>query len=241
MASTTQEPAAASKQELAYRTIRGRILDGRHGPGARVVIDEVARELGCSPIPVREAVRRLEAEGLVEYTRHAGARVVQIDGRRYVETLATLAVLEGYATAAAAPALGPDDLAELRRLGRAMRAAVASDDLQRYGTLNRAYHEAIYRRCDNGYLVEQIRAAWARLDSMRRSIFALLPERARASLDDHDRITGLLAEHAPAAEIEAAVRAHKLATARAFHDWAAREASRSDPSGAGPEISGGSD
>ncbi|HUY99808.1 MAG TPA: GntR family transcriptional regulator [Thermomicrobiaceae bacterium] len=228
MTATAREPTATSKQELAYRTIRGRILDGARGPGARIVIDEVARELGCSPIPVREAVRRLEAEGLVEYTRHAGARVVRIDAGRYLDTLATLAVLEGFATATAAPALGPADVAELRRLGEQMRTAVEAGDPHRYGTLNRAYHETIYRRCGNSYLVEQIRAAWARLDSMRRSIFALLPERARASLDDHDRITALLASGAPAAVIEQTVRDHKLATARAFHDWAAREADGPD-------------
>lgn len=213
-----------SKQELAYRAIRGRIVDGGCGPGARIVIDEVARELGCSPIPVREAVRRLEAEGLVEYTRHAGARVVRIDAREYVDTLATLAVLEGYATAVASGALRPADIAELRRLGTQMRAAVEAGDLHGYGALNRAYHETIYRSCGNGYLLDQIRVAWTRLDSMRRSIFALLPERARASLDDHDRITALLVSGAPATVIEPAVRAHKLATARAFHDWVAREA-----------------
>lgn len=224
MASTASRTTGPSKQELAYRTIRGRILDGARGPGARIVIDEVARELGCSPIPVREAVRRLEAEGLVEYTRHAGARVVRIDARRYVDTLATLAVLEGYATAVAAPALRPADIAELRRLAGEMRGAVETDDLQRYGALNRAYHETIYRRCANGYLIDQIRVAWARLDSMRQSIFALLPERARASLDDHDRITALLTAGGPPDVIEPAVREHKLATARAFHDWAAREA-----------------
>lgn len=205
-----------SKQELAYQTIRGRILDGSCGPGYRVVIDEVARELGCSAIPVREAIRRLEAEGLLEYTRHTGARVVSIDAQQYVDTLATLAVLEGYATADAAARFGEGDLDALRRLSLEMRAAVEGSDMLRYGELNRAYHEAIYRRCPNTYLIDQIRLAWARLDSMRHSIFVLIPERARASLADHDRITELLAGQAPPDEIERAVREHKLATARAF-------------------------
>ncbi|MDI3339376.1 MAG: GntR family transcriptional regulator [Sphaerobacter sp.] len=210
-----------SKQELAYQTIRARIIDGAYGPGYRIVIDEVARELGVSPIPVREAVRRLEAEGLITYTRHAGARVVAIDERQYVDTLATLAVLEGYATALAAPRLDESDLAELHRLTDEMRAALDRGDLLRYGALNRAYHEAIYRRCPNGYLTDQIRQSWARLDSMRHSIFVLLPERARASIADHERIADLLASRAPAEEIEQTVRQHKLATAAAFQARAA--------------------
>lgn len=208
-----------TKQELAYQTIRGRIVAGVCGPGYRIVIDELARELGCSAIPVREAVRRLEAEGLLEYTRHTGARVVSIDDQQYVDTLATLAVLEGYATVVAAERLTEADLDQLRRLGDAMREAVGQGNMPRYSQLNRAYHEAIYRRCPNDYLLDQIRAAWARLDSMRHSIFVLIPERARASLDDHDQITRLLADQADPAEIEAAVREHKLATARTFHAW----------------------
>lgn len=219
-----------SKQELAYQTIRQRIVDGTCGPGYRIVIDELARELGCSAIPVREAVRRLEAEGLLEYTRHTGARVISIDEQQYVDTLATLAVLEGYATAEAAAHLEPACLGTLERLTREMRQAVEAGDMLRYGELNRTFHETIYRSCPNDYLIDQIRLAWARLDSMRHSIFVLIPERARASLTDHDRIIALLADGAPAGMIEAEVRQHKLATARQFHTW--RVGRRPSPNGA---------
>lgn len=208
-----------SKLELAYRTIRQRILEGVYGPGYRVVIDELARELGCSAIPVREAIRRLEAEGLLEYTRNAGARVVTIDEREYVDVLSTLAVLEGYATALAAPRMSPRDLVPLRAFEEEMQRAVEAGDMLRYSTLNRAYHEAIYAHCPNRYLVAQIENAWARLDSMRHSIFVLLPGRARTSLEDHRRITDLIERRAPAEEIEQVVRQHKLATARAFQSW----------------------
>ncbi|MBX6341471.1 MAG: GntR family transcriptional regulator [Thermomicrobiaceae bacterium] len=219
-----------SKQELAYQAIRQAIRSGVFGPGARIVIDELARELGCSPIPVREAVRRLEAEGLIEYTRNTGARVVTIDERDYVATLATLAVLEGYASAVAAARMGPADLEPLRDLTAAMHRTVDGGDMLRYSALNRAYHETIYRHCDNAFLVAQIEAAWARLDSMRHSIFVLLPQRARASVADHERITDLIARRAPALEIELAVREHKLATAHAFHEWVAgRQAAERQP------------
>src|SRR5690348_173461 len=72
-------PAATSRVELAYATIRERIIAGTYGPGYRLVLDELAREIGSSPVPVREAIRRLEAEGWVEYQRHVGARVASFD------------------------------------------------------------------------------------------------------------------------------------------------------------------
>lgn len=206
-----------SKQELAYQTVRQRILDGVYGPGYRIVIDELARELGYSPIPIREEVRRLEAEGLLVYTRHTGARVIAIDEREYVDTLVTLALLEGYATALAALHLTPTDLRALRQLTEQMHHLIARGQLLQYGALNRDYHDTIYRRCPNTFLLDQIRLAWARLDSMRQSIFVLLPERTRESNQEHKQLIELLARAAPAQEIEWAARQHKLATAEAFH------------------------
>ena len=63
-----------SKQERVYVVLRGRLFDGTYGPGHRLVIDALARELEVSPMPVREAIRRLEAEGLVDYQRNQGPR-----------------------------------------------------------------------------------------------------------------------------------------------------------------------
>lgn len=73
-----------SKHERAYRLIRGRILDGSFPPGHRLVIDALAAELGISSVPVREAIRRLEAEGRVQYRHNAGARVAPADDRQHL-------------------------------------------------------------------------------------------------------------------------------------------------------------
>jgi len=70
-----------SKHERAYAVIRQRILDGAYQPGHRLVIGTLAGELGISTVPVREAIRRLEAEGRVVYRHNAGARVTPVDGR----------------------------------------------------------------------------------------------------------------------------------------------------------------
>ncbi len=63
-----------SKSEAAYATISERINNGAYSPGYRLVLGTIAEELGCSVVPVREAIRRLEAEGLVNFTRNVGAR-----------------------------------------------------------------------------------------------------------------------------------------------------------------------
>jgi len=73
---------SASKQEYAYAAIRRRILDGAYPPGHRLVIRTLADELGVSSVPVREAIRRLEAEGRVVHRHNAGSRVAPVDGRR---------------------------------------------------------------------------------------------------------------------------------------------------------------
>src|SRR4051812_15661930 len=117
-----------TKQERVYREIRERILTGAYGPGFRVVIDVLAEEFGVSALPVREAIRRLEAEGLVIYRPNAGAQVAPVDPGAYDEELSVLAVLEGYATALAAPELGAADIAQLTGLNERMVAAIEEMD-----------------------------------------------------------------------------------------------------------------
>jgi len=75
-------PNGLSKQERAYALIRRRILEGTYQPGYRLIISTLADELGVSAVPVREAIRRLEAEGRVVYRHNAGSRVAPLDGRR---------------------------------------------------------------------------------------------------------------------------------------------------------------
>ncbi|HEX6988252.1 MAG TPA: GntR family transcriptional regulator [Bacillota bacterium] len=205
-----------NKQERAYAIIRERILDGTYGPGYRLVIDQLARELGVSALPVREAIRRLEAEGWVLFRPHAGAQVAPVDPQQWVETMGVLAVLEAAATAQAAPHVTPGDLERLQQINDRMQAALEGHDVQGFSDLNRRFHFAIYDRCPNQYLVDVLTQAWDRLDQMRRTIFHIIPHRGRESCDEHRRIIDLLAVRAPADEIERVVREHKLHTIEAY-------------------------
>src|SRR3954463_6955462 len=120
----TPKPKNLTKQERVYRGVRERILSGAYGPGFRVVIDSLADEFGVSALPVREAIRRLEAEGLVIYRPNAGAQVAPADPGLFDEEMTVLAVLEGYATAEAARSIGPEELGRLTEITDRMVGAM---------------------------------------------------------------------------------------------------------------------
>src|SRR5690606_19115884 len=117
---TTGLETTNSKSQHAYGWLRDRIANHEYGPGYRLVLGPIADELGMSVVPVREAIRRLEAEGLVTFERNIGARVSVVDEDQYVYTMQTLSLVEGYATALAAPALTAEDLDRAAQLNDRM-------------------------------------------------------------------------------------------------------------------------
>jgi DNA-binding GntR family transcriptional regulator len=205
-----------TKQERVYRAIRERILSGAYGPGYRVVIDALAEEFEVSGLPVREAIRRLEAEGLVIYRPNAGAQVAPADPALFDEEMSVLAVLEGYGTALAAPCLGKDQITRLTEINEEMTVAMSELDSLRFGRLNQEFHALIYEYCPNAALVGMLRDVARRLDAIRRTVFVQIPYRGSASLDEHRELIELLASGAPAAKIEKAAREHKLNTLASF-------------------------
>src|SRR6266852_4384449 len=117
---SVQQTNKRNKHEQAYSIIRERIFNGTYVPGYRLVIDALARELGISPVPIREAIRRLEAEGWVEYRANAGAQVAAVDASKYEEEMAVLALLEGYATGLASKYLDGECVKHLREVNASM-------------------------------------------------------------------------------------------------------------------------
>jgi DNA-binding GntR family transcriptional regulator len=214
--------ATASKHERAYQVIRGRILSGAYGPGHRLVLDTLARELDVSPVPVREAIRRLEAEGWVTYQRHVGAQVTPFNHTEWEEAMHTLALLEGYATALAAPNMRQKDIEQALAINEELRETLRSLDAQRFSTRNRDFHFVFVNRCENDYLTALVRQAWDRLDVIRRSIFLYIPFRADASVEEHEAIVALIRDGASPAEIEIAAREHKLHTVNAYRSTKTR-------------------
>ncbi len=200
------------KQESVYREIRARIQRGMYGPGYRLVIDQLARDFAVSAIPVREAVRRLEAERLVAHTPHVGFQVVAQNPRAIADTIELLAVLEGYAARVAAPAHTAETLAGLRVLLRAMMARVEAGDPLGYGALDRQFHEALVAPGGNSYVKHLLADGRDRLETLEGSLFARIPARIKSSVQEHYQLVETLAEHGPAPVYELQVRDHVLAT-----------------------------
>jgi len=210
--------ATVSKSQLAYEHLRDGITRGGYGPGYRLVLDQLARELRMSVVPVREAIRRLEAEGMVTFERYVGARVAAIDPLDYQDTCQTLAIVEGAALALAQPHLAAADLAEARAINDRLRQCLADFDPVRFTRLNEAFHRTLSDPCPNAQLKNLVDGGWRRLAGLRRSTFGFVPGRAHASVAEHDALLALLAEGAAPAAIEAAVREHRLAGMRAYLD-----------------------
>jgi DNA-binding GntR family transcriptional regulator len=210
---------APTKQQQVYEVLRERILSGAYGPGFRIVIDQVAVEFAVSALPVREAIRRLEAEGLIVYRPNAGAQVAPAEPELFEDTMTALALLEGYATALAAPLLTPEDLATLERCTAQMESAMGQMDALAFGRHNRAFHQVIYDRCPNPTMVAMLRDVDRRLDAIRTTVFVHIPYRGASSVAEHRELIELLRSGATAKRIEDVARRHKLRTVESFRAW----------------------
>jgi DNA-binding GntR family transcriptional regulator len=217
------DEAPANKHELAYRLIRERIVAAVYQPGQRLIIDALARDLNMSQVPIREAIRRLQAEGWITYRHNSGPEVANIGLEQWQSTMEVLAVLEGYATALAAEHVRDEDLAQLRQHANAMQHALEEFDLLGFSDSNRAFHRVIYVRCPNQILVERISETQAQLDAIRGTLFPSVPQRGADSIAEHLKLIELIEQRAGFTEIERYARDHKLhflqAAVRQLRQW----------------------
>jgi DNA-binding GntR family transcriptional regulator len=205
-----------NKQERTYTVLRDRIHSGAFAPRARLNIDALARELGVSAIPVREALRRLEAEGWVKFQPNVGAIVAPADTTAWEQQLVAAAIIEGAATADAAAHLKSSDLTKVRRLAAEMEQLAAEGDAGKFSRLDRRLHAAITARCANTYLLELLEQTNQRLDRIRDTMLACLPQRFAAAVREHAHLIRLLETGADAAEIDRYARWHKLQAVESY-------------------------
>ena len=208
--------AAGSKSEVAYDWIRARIANHEYGPGYRLVLGTIAAELDMSVVPVREAIRRLEAEHLVTFEKNVGARVSVVDEEAYIHTMQTLSLVEGYATRLAAPFVTADDLAQAAEINARMHRLIDDFDPYAYTQLNQRFHAVLFDRCPNPQILDLVGRGWSRLAGLRDTSFALIPSRPRHSVEEHDQILELIRTGADADELEMFTRNHRLRTLDAF-------------------------
>src|SRR5262249_54638428 len=151
----------------------------------------LAREFKISQMPVREAIRRLEAEQWVVYQRNQGARVASPDWSEWIDTMVTLAVLQGYTSRLAAPHIRSRDIERLPASNECMREAIRTLDIASVLAHNFEFHEVIHQRCPNAYLRSLTRAAAERVHQSR-VIYLGFPGRGPAAVEEHVRLIEML-------------------------------------------------
>ncbi len=182
------------KSRSIYNALRERILSNDIEPGTRLVMRDVGNQYQASDIPVREALRMLEADGLVETAPYVGARVTTLTSKEVEETYFIRSHLESVATGLAADRVTEDELAELDALMTKMDAAVEAQDGPAFSDLNREFHRTIIASCGNDMLRELTMDIWQRHSGFQR-VFRSFPERMAISQREHEGIMAALRAH----------------------------------------------
>lgn len=186
------------------------IIDGRYAPGDRIVETRVARDLGTSQAPVREALRDLEALGVVETTAFRGARVRRPSTDELLEGFAIRAELESLGARLAIPRLNETDIAELEDLISAMRSAADAGDPQAEAAADARFHGRVIALSGN----QTLQRVWRTLEPSSRTYITLaVPGVDRRSVaEEHQPILEAL-RHRDPAEADRVYRAHFATTA----------------------------
>jgi len=187
----------------AYRRLLDEIRSGALAPGARLRETELADRLGISRTPVREAIRQLEADGLVAHLPRQGATIRSLDHAEVVELYEMRAVLEGTAARLAARAASDIELAELTALNTELAEAPAGPQAKE---LNRQFHRMMLESARNRFLLKSMNALQKTLLILGTTTLAD-PSRAVSAVAEHAAVLAALAARDGAAA-EAAMRAH---------------------------------
>ncbi|WP_404454586.1 GntR family transcriptional regulator [Virgibacillus necropolis] len=217
-----------NKQQKAYRIIKERIIERIFVPGQRIVIDQLAKELKSSSIPVREAIRQLESERLIFYKQNVGPVVAEVNETAYSDTLRVLAVLDGYATAMSGADFPKEKITLLKEQNKLMEEALEDFDILQYGKLNFQFHRIIFEECSNPFLIDSIKDTWARLDSIRGIGSTLYSVRVKKSIIEHKELIEMLENKADFSDLENLARMHKIRTAEDFERRRLKQLEMSD-------------
>ena len=206
----SKAPRHGSRSEHAYKRLRDAIQQGQFASGHRVMEVEIAAWLNLSRTPVRDAIRRLEGEGILEHEPRNGLVVAHLDRQAVMELYVMREVLEG--TAARLCARHASDMEVQVLLDLVERESKLGWGDEALAQHNRRFHDAIHRGAHNRYLEKSLVAV---NDSMwlLGTPLMLLPERAQAAAAEHTQLVEAIRSRDPEAA-EAAARAHVRAAQR---------------------------
>ena len=188
-------------RDVVFNTLRQAILKGELEPGERLMEIQLAERLGVSRTPIREAIRKLELEGLVLMIPRKGAEVARISEKSLRDVLELRRSLEELAIELACQRMTEEEIDELERAQEAFRKAVDSKDVMLMAETDEKYHEIIYQGTKNSRLVQI-------LNNLREQMYRYRLE----YIKDADKRQILLIEHD---NILKAVRGRRVAEAKA--------------------------
>lgn len=203
-----------SKKDSVLAALHAAIASGQFRPGERLVIDEIAAHYGVSPIPVREALQQLQAEGFVAIQPHVGATVTTIEPQLITEIFELLEALELIAGREACKRMSEDDFSHMEMLLRRMDNL--NDDLEAWSEANTALHQFVCD-CAGMPLVKstlvKVLDHWKRLRSIyMNDVFAT---RIRAAQREHWQMYRAM-RTCDVERLEKVVRAHNRAARNAY-------------------------
>lgn len=175
-----------TKQEAIYRRLKEGIMQVEFTPGQRLIIDDLADELGLSAIPIREALRQLQSEGLVDIRPHSGATVTAITPQNVEETFTILEGMEAMAARRVSLKRNEATLLELNRILRWMDRAVTEKNMSDWSGLNMDFHLALASATNMPWLREITERALHNWDRIRRYYFPEgVPHRIQEAQKEH--------------------------------------------------------
>ncbi|WGF86740.1 GntR family transcriptional regulator [Marinivivus vitaminiproducens] len=210
--------------DQVVHVLQERILDRVYAPGARLNIDALARELDLSSTPIREALSRLSAKGLVTASSFAGYSVAPVPSRAWFEQLLTYRILtEGWAARALAKRRAPAPIARMRQSLKALERASGGRRARDFIPANKAdqaFHEAMLEGAGNAILAEAVRNLHPHLHHAR--LFAKVPQDITPVKAEHRAILEAI-EAGDEDAAERALTAHLQASWHRYDGWTADE------------------
>jgi DNA-binding GntR family transcriptional regulator len=178
-------PATGAASERIATHLRTAILAGEIAPGERIRQEEVAERLGTSRLPVREALRILEAEGLTEHTANKGARVPRLDPTELDVLYRMRERLEPLALSQSMPHL---TAGEVRGLASIHERIAADAGLREFMVLDREFHLGSYAGCASEQLSSSVTRLWNATQAYRRAFMELGGQQRRWIVDHEHRL-----------------------------------------------------
>jgi DNA-binding GntR family transcriptional regulator len=167
--------------------MREAIIKGVLLPGARLVENDLSKQLGVSRIPLREAFRVLEGEGLVTISPHKGAMVSELKDEELLELFTVRALFESYAAQYLADIRGASVVPYLESIIQQMKSAIGIGDIQTYCGLAADFHEALITGCKNSILIRQYEQIKVKLHRYQAAL-SRLSDSPQQSIFEHQKI-----------------------------------------------------